>query len=178
MVRRTRSLRRGSLLHHRNGGRPPSIRGLHNERRRVPDQFRQEVSNLMSEDDITRTNAEAATWTRFDALSERERDAAALRDPDAQPLTPDDMLRMRRTPQVKINRRALGLSQDARPDRLRCRRPCRRGLADRRRSDRLARAARTIKRRPCLTASDAPAPPLQLARQREELALLAPRRAG
>lgn len=33
-------------------------------------------------------------------------------DPDARPLTPDDISRMRRTPQVKIIRRALGLSQE------------------------------------------------------------------
>jgi putative transcriptional regulator len=33
-------------------------------------------------------------------------------DPDAQPLTHEDISRMRRTPQVKIIRRALGLSQE------------------------------------------------------------------
>jgi putative transcriptional regulator len=37
---------------------------------------------------------------------------AARRDPDARPLTSDDLKRMRRTPQVKIIRRALGLTQE------------------------------------------------------------------
>lgn len=37
---------------------------------------------------------------------------AARSDPDARPLTPDDLKRMRSTPQVKIIRRALGLTQE------------------------------------------------------------------
>jgi putative transcriptional regulator len=37
---------------------------------------------------------------------------AALADPDARPLTPADLKRMRRTPQIKVIRRALGLTQD------------------------------------------------------------------
>jgi putative transcriptional regulator len=51
-------------------------------------------------------------WSRADAMTDEERHAAALSDPDAQPLTPDDFKRMKRTPQVKIIRRALGLSQE------------------------------------------------------------------
>ncbi len=51
-------------------------------------------------------------WSRFDAMSEAERHAAALADPDAQPLTPERLARMKRTPQVKVIRRALGLSQE------------------------------------------------------------------
>lgn len=39
-------------------------------------------------------------------------EAAARSNPDSQPLTPADFARMKRTPQVKIIRRALGLSQD------------------------------------------------------------------
>jgi putative transcriptional regulator len=39
-------------------------------------------------------------------------EAAARADPDAQPLTPDDLKRMRRTPQAKIIRRALALTQE------------------------------------------------------------------
>ena len=38
--------------------------------------------------------------------------AAALADPDAQPLTPEDFKRMRRIPRAKIIRRALGLTQE------------------------------------------------------------------
>jgi putative transcriptional regulator len=51
-------------------------------------------------------------WDRFDAMSEAERHAAAVGDPDARPLAPEDMTRMSRTPQVRIIRRALGLSQE------------------------------------------------------------------
>jgi putative transcriptional regulator len=51
-------------------------------------------------------------WSRLDAMSEAERHAAALSDPDAQPLTPEDFKRMKRTPQVTVIRRALGLSQE------------------------------------------------------------------
>ena len=36
---------------------------------------------------------------------------AALADPDARPLTPADLKRIRRTPQIKVIRRALGLTQ-------------------------------------------------------------------
>ena len=51
-------------------------------------------------------------WTRFDAMTEAERHAAAMADPDAKPLTPEDFKRMKRTPQVKVIRRALGFSQE------------------------------------------------------------------
>ena len=51
-------------------------------------------------------------WSRLDAMTEAERHAAALSDPDARPLTPEDFKRMKRTPQVRVVRRALGLSQE------------------------------------------------------------------
>ena len=51
-------------------------------------------------------------WKRFDAMSEAQRHAAASRDPDATPLAPADFKRMKRTPQVKVIRRALGLTQE------------------------------------------------------------------
>jgi putative transcriptional regulator len=51
-------------------------------------------------------------WSRFDAMTEAERHAAALRDPDAQPLKPEDFKRMRRVPQVYVIRRAFRLSQE------------------------------------------------------------------
>ena len=51
-------------------------------------------------------------WKRFDAMSATARRAAALADPDVKPLASDDFKRMRRTPQIKIIRRALGLSQE------------------------------------------------------------------
>jgi len=45
-------------------------------------------------------------------MTEAEKHAAALSDPDAQPLTEERMKRMRRTPQARVIRRALGLSQE------------------------------------------------------------------
>ena len=51
-------------------------------------------------------------WRAFDTMTDAEVEAAALSDPDAQPLTPERMKRMKRTPQVKIIRRALHLSQE------------------------------------------------------------------
>jgi putative transcriptional regulator len=51
-------------------------------------------------------------WRRADALTDEEIHAAALSDPDAQPLTPERLARMKRTPRVRIIRRALGLSQE------------------------------------------------------------------
>ena len=51
-------------------------------------------------------------WSKFDAMTSEQRHQAALDDPDAQPLTEDDFARMKRTPQVRIIRRALGLSQE------------------------------------------------------------------
>jgi putative transcriptional regulator len=55
---------------------------------------------------------EAEAWARLDAMTEKEKHEAALSDPDAQPQTPERLARMKRTPQVKIIRRALGLSQE------------------------------------------------------------------
>ncbi len=51
-------------------------------------------------------------WHRADAMSEADIHAAAVSDPDAQPLTPDAAGRMKLTPRTKIIRRALGLSQE------------------------------------------------------------------
>jgi len=51
-------------------------------------------------------------WKRFEAMTEEQRHAAALGDSDAQPITPVDVGRMKRTPQVKVIRRVLGLSQE------------------------------------------------------------------
>ena len=51
-------------------------------------------------------------WSRVDSLSEEEICTAALNDPDAQPLTPERVKRMKRTPQAKVIRRAFGMSQE------------------------------------------------------------------
>ena len=45
-------------------------------------------------------------------MTEAEKHAAALSDPDNRPLTEADMMRMKRTPRAKIIRRALGMSQE------------------------------------------------------------------
>jgi putative transcriptional regulator len=59
-----------------------------------------------------RSKTSKTDWSRFDAMTEAQRHQAALADPDAQPLTKKDLARMKRTPQVRIIRRALGLSQE------------------------------------------------------------------
>lgn len=51
-------------------------------------------------------------WTRFDAMTPEERHAAALADPDAQPLTDADLVRMKPIPRVSIIRRAMKLTQE------------------------------------------------------------------
>jgi putative transcriptional regulator len=51
-------------------------------------------------------------WDRLDAMTEAESLAAALADPDAQPLSDADMTRMQPIPRAKIIRRALRLTQE------------------------------------------------------------------
>ena len=50
--------------------------------------------------------------SRPNSMSGEQRHAAAVNDQDAQPITPENEKHMERTPQVKIIRRALGLSQE------------------------------------------------------------------
>jgi putative transcriptional regulator len=45
-------------------------------------------------------------------MAQKQIEAAANADRDNRPLTPADLGRMKRTPQVKIIRRALGISQE------------------------------------------------------------------
>jgi putative transcriptional regulator len=68
----------------------------------------------MSEGTITKKTPEKPVhdWSHLDAMSDDTRNVAASADPDAQPLTPDDFKHLKRTPQVKIIRRALGMSQE------------------------------------------------------------------
>jgi putative transcriptional regulator len=62
----------------------------------------------------TRRQAKSAknNWRRFDTMTEAQRHQSAIKDPDARPLSEEDFSRMKRTPQAKIIRRALGLSQE------------------------------------------------------------------
>ncbi len=63
-------------------------------------------------DGNTMTKTGKHDWSRFDALTDAELHAAALKDPDAQPLTEARLARMKPTPRAKIIRRALGLTQE------------------------------------------------------------------
>ena len=51
-------------------------------------------------------------WSSLDAMTEEEKHAAALSDPDAQPITKEKWDRMKRVPRIKTIRRALRLSQE------------------------------------------------------------------
>jgi putative transcriptional regulator len=66
----------------------------------------------MKNADTTKKTRTKHDWTRFDAMTKVQRHAAAMSDPNAQPIMPDNEGRMKRTPQVKVIRRALGLSQE------------------------------------------------------------------
>jgi putative transcriptional regulator len=68
---------------------------------------------------MNKTTESKHDWSRLDAMTEEERHAAAMNDPDAKPLTPEDFKRMKRTPRVKVIRRALGLSQEEFAERFR-----------------------------------------------------------
>jgi putative transcriptional regulator len=60
----------------------------------------------------TNKASETFDWSRFDAMSDEEVHAAALADPDAQPWTEEQLAKAKRTPRVKIIRRALRLTQE------------------------------------------------------------------
>ena len=51
-------------------------------------------------------------WSRADAMTDEEIHAAALSDPDAQPMTPEQLAQMRRPPLSKRVRRKLRLTQE------------------------------------------------------------------
>jgi putative transcriptional regulator len=50
-------------------------------------------------------------WARLEAMSDEEVMAAALSDPDAQPLTPEQLAKMRRVSRVKVLRERLGMAE-------------------------------------------------------------------
>ena len=60
----------------------------------------------------TATKTDKFDWSRADAMTDEEVHAAALKDPDAQPMTDEEFSRMRRVPRVKTLRRALALTQE------------------------------------------------------------------
>jgi putative transcriptional regulator len=63
-------------------------------------------------DGTTRPLADKTDWQRLRDMTEAEVEAAALGDPDAQPLTGAMLAQMRRVPRVKTLRRALKLTQE------------------------------------------------------------------
>ena len=63
-------------------------------------------------DGTTRPLPDRTDWLRLDAMTEEEIHAAAMADPDARPMTPEEMAKARRVPRVKTLRRALGLTQE------------------------------------------------------------------
>lgn len=72
----------------------------------------------MSEEDITihfelnPRQPPTTDWSRFDAMNEQQRRAAALSDPDALPASPEQLARARRVPDVRALRRRLQLTQE------------------------------------------------------------------
>jgi putative transcriptional regulator len=63
-------------------------------------------------DGSVRPLEDKADWKRLRAMTEEEVHAAALADPDAQPLTESDLARTKRVPRIKTLRRALRLTQE------------------------------------------------------------------
>ena len=50
-------------------------------------------------------------WARLKSMTDEEAMAAALSDPDAQPLTSEQLVKMRRVSRVKVLRQRLGMTQ-------------------------------------------------------------------
>ena len=59
-----------------------------------------------------KTNLDPIDWSAADAMTPEQRTAAALADPDAQPITEADLERMPKVPRIVTLRRALKLSQE------------------------------------------------------------------
>jgi putative transcriptional regulator len=65
----------------------------------------------MSGGDTTKKTVEQ-DWSRFDAMTDEQRHAAALSDPDAQPLTEEELRRAKRTGGLPRIRVLMRLSQE------------------------------------------------------------------
>jgi putative transcriptional regulator len=63
-------------------------------------------------DGSTRPLPDLTDWSRVDAMTDEEVHAAAMADPDARPMTPEEMAKAQRVPRVRTLRRALGLTQE------------------------------------------------------------------
>ena len=63
-------------------------------------------------DDATTMKTAKHDWTALDAMTDEEVHAAAMKDPDARPMTDEEFARAKRVPRAKTLRRALGLTQE------------------------------------------------------------------
>jgi putative transcriptional regulator len=63
-------------------------------------------------DGTTRPLPDRTDWARVDAMTDEQVHAAAMADPDARPMTPEELAKARRVPRVRTLRRALGLTQE------------------------------------------------------------------
>ena len=60
----------------------------------------------------TRKPESEIDWSAADAMTEEQRHAAAMADPDCKPIREEDLAHMPRVPQVRVIRHALKLSQE------------------------------------------------------------------
>jgi len=63
-------------------------------------------------DGSARPSARSSDWARLDAMTDEEITAAAMSDPDAQPLADETAKSRKRVPQARVIRRALHLTQE------------------------------------------------------------------
>ena len=63
-------------------------------------------------DGATHPLTEKTDWKRLRAMTDEDVTAAAAADPDARPMTPEQLQKANRIPQIKTLRRALGLTQE------------------------------------------------------------------
>jgi putative transcriptional regulator len=63
-------------------------------------------------DGSTRPLKDKTDWARLRAMTDEGVTAAALADPDARPMTPEQLRKARRVPRTKTLRRALHLTQE------------------------------------------------------------------
>jgi putative transcriptional regulator len=63
-------------------------------------------------DGSTKPIEDKTDWARLRAMTDEEVTSAAMRDPDARPMTPEQLRTARRVPRTKTLRRALALTQE------------------------------------------------------------------
>ena len=63
-------------------------------------------------DGSTKPLEDKTDWDRLRAMTDDEITAAAMSDPDAQPMTPEQLRAARRVPRTKTLRRAMALTQE------------------------------------------------------------------